>query len=384
MSDSDVLSYAELKVDVLCNGVAYAEGFLPAYAARPDWIGKRRAYGNSDLAQFGTTKVPQEFRLKDGTICSANFVPSSPYQLSISEEGPYLLDTRKDTAFQIRFPLEPKAYAFDLSNGRPFKEVATYYGETTLGFFNPGHCYYFDEGTQCRFCSLGPAREETDHVMKVLPGLAQEAVRLSAELDGDRVVRTLINGGNARNYDRGFGNQTRLAVALAEVNREFLGGRLTNHLIAMPPKDFELMKPLHGVVDRLAMSLEIYDPELFAEICPGKHRDFGRDRFLDAYSAAVGVLGPGRVYVGLVAGLEPVESVVEAMWRFGEQGVVPAIAVFHPGRGSIFETYPRPRPEDILAIGREMQKVYRKFDFTAFIESSGRNSIDTEAQRYAF
>jgi hypothetical protein len=376
-------NFANLKVDILCNGVFYDDAFLAEYAQRDDLIGKRRAYGASDMANFGSRKVPQEILLDDGTIVAVNFRPRGRYTLVFREGTPYILSP-VGTPYTVKFPKEPKSYDVELSNGQRFKEIATYYGNSTLGFFNPGHCYYFDDGTECRFCSLGPARAETNHVMKVMPKLADEVIGLSVKHDGDRIRRTLINGGNARNYDKGFQSQARLARVLSEANQKHTGGRLKRHLIAMPPKDHMVIEEIADTVDSLAMSLEIYDKDYFEQICPGKDQDYGRDHFIAAYDKAVEVLGPGNVYVGFVAGLEPIDTLIAGMNYFADRGVVPAIAVFHPGRGSKFEHVPTPRTSDMLEVGHEMQRLYTKYGYGAFIPESGRNSLDTEAQNARF
>lgn len=184
-ADGDVESFANLKVDILCSGVFYDEPFLAEYEQRDDLIGKRRAYGASDMANFGSRKVPQEILFEDGTIVAVNFRPRGRYTLVFRDGLPYIVSPT-GTSYSVTFPTEPKSYDMELSNGQRFKEIATYYGNSTLGFFNPGHCYYFDDGTECRFCSLGPAREETNHVMKVMPKLADEVIGLSIKHDGNR------------------------------------------------------------------------------------------------------------------------------------------------------------------------------------------------------
>ena len=127
------------------------------------------------------------------------------------------------------------------------------------------------------------------------------------------------------------------------------------------------------------MSLEIWDPKIFAEICPGKNQDYGREHFLQAYDAAVASLGDGNVYAGFVAGLEPAASLIEGMYKMADRGAVPAVAVFHPDVGSKYAGYARPEVDDLLEIGRHMALIYKRNGFRPLIAGSGRNSLDTEA-----
>ena len=105
---------------------------------------------------------------------------------------------------------------------------------------------------------------------------------------------------------------------------------------------------------------------------------------IESYKIAVEVLGKGNVYAGLIAGLEPLESLIEGMEFFADLGVVPAVAVFHRDAGSEMNEHPRPSPEMIWATGEHMSKIYVKHSFTPFIPNSGRNSLDTEAYLEGF
>ncbi|EYU14487.1 hypothetical protein BA1DRAFT_02994 [Photorhabdus aegyptia] len=147
----------------------------------------------------------------------------------------------------------------------------------------------------------------------------------------------------------------------------------------MPPKDLNKIKGISEFVDSWAISLEIFNPKLFDQICPGKSQDYGRNNLLEAYLAAVSELGEGNVYVGFVAGLEPLNDLVQGMEFFSKNGIVPAVAIFHPDHGSEYQNHPRPIFEDIYKTYVEMHKLYQKYGFKPFIIGSGRNSLDTEA-----
>jgi hypothetical protein len=283
----------------------------------------------------------------------------------------------------IRFPSMPLAYGTRLSNGARLETIATVYGDRTLGFFNPGHCYYFNDERECKFCSLGPARKSiSDHAMKLVHSLASEATMIAIRAEPKRIKRVLLNGGNVRNYDKGFRAHVDMLNALSNALGELGRQDIDRHLISMPPVDFDLFFELAKTVDTLAMSLEIADPDLFSRVCPGKAQDYGRARFMESYRVAVDALGFGNVYVGLVLGLEPYGRVIDLLTQFAEMGVVPALAVFHPGRGSKFEYHPRPMAEDIMRVAEAVSHIFSKYSFRPFIKGSGRNSIDSECANW--
>ncbi|MNR46163.1 hypothetical protein D3C85_1650940 [compost metagenome] len=83
--------------------------------------------------------------------------------------------------------------------------------------------------------------------------------------------------------------------------------------------------------------------------------------------------------MGLVAGMEPLESIIEGIEYFGNMGIVPAVAVFHPDAGSQYSGKTRPSIDFLLTLGQKMSEIYRREGFRPLIEGSGRNSLDTEA-----
>ena len=61
-----------------------------------------------------------------------------------------------------------------------------------------------------------------------------------------------------------------------------------------PHRDLERYDALRAMgVNRVSFCFEIFDRKLFAEICPGKHREYGLDHYLEAvrYCAALGRRG---------------------------------------------------------------------------------------------
>ncbi|WP_095630908.1 radical SAM protein [Pseudomonas sp. PICF141] len=371
-----LIETVSLKLELLCNGVSFTKDFLEYYQARTDHIEKRRPYGTGDsIILNSSTRTPQEIILDRQIIAAANYNPDSDYRITLEQETPVLKHGNR--TMRITFPNRPRSYGKYLSNGELFEKHITAYGDSTLGIFSPGHCYYFNDGNECKFCSLGSARETLfDHKMRIKGDIAGEAVTMAIKEENGRYKRVLLNGGTIPNYDKGYSIHLDL---LEQVKNTNLQSSLEYHLISMPPKDFRLFDRFKKIGNNMSMSLEVFNPDLFSEICPGKARDYTRERFLAAFEAAVDVLGRGNVYAGFVAGMEPLESIIEGIEYFGDMGVVPAVAAFHPDAGSQYYNRQRPSVDFLMKLGKKMSEIYRKEGFQPLIEGSGRNSLDTEA-----
>jgi len=371
-----LIETVNLKLELLCKGVNLTQKFLKYYKFQTESIEKRRAYGTGDsLILDASFRTPQEIILDSGIIAGANYNPNSELVIDVEHDSPIL--RYKNNIINITFPKRPISYGELLSSGELFEQHVTVYGDSTLGIFSPGHCYYFNDDRECKFCSLGAARNRlSDHKMRIKGDLAGEAVSLAIRKERERYTRVLLNGGTIPNYDKGYSMHMDLLERVKIINSN---STLEYHLISMPPKDFRLFERFKTLGNNMSMSLEVFDPALFSTVCPGKAQDYTRDRFLAAFEAAVETLGRGNVYVGFVAGMEPLESLIEGIEYFGNMGVVPAVAVFHPDAGSQFAEFPRPSTNYLRALGKKMSEIYRKENFQPLIEGSGRNSLDTEA-----
>jgi hypothetical protein len=113
-------------------------------------------------------------------------------------------------------------------------------------------------------------------------------------------------------------------------------------------------------VNRVSFCFEIFDPERFRETCPGKHREYGLERYLEAvrYCAALGRKGPRHepwVANGeIIAGLEPPESSIRAIDWITSVGAVPTVCVFRPLVGTDYENLPPPQTEDLVPVFRRL------------------------------
>ena len=90
-------------------------------------------------------------------------------------------------------------------------------------------------------------------------------------------------------------------------------------------------------VNRVSFCFEIFDRELFQEICPGKDAEYGLDHYLEAIallrarSASRGPRHEPWVTNGeIIAGLEPPESSIRAIDWITSVGAIPTVCVFRP------------------------------------------------------
>lgn len=378
--DLDAIAALRIKLEVLHHGVIPTEAAL-AHFHLP-YLEKRRAYGNADDLAFVGRPLPQEAYIQPARlITSLNVRASSPWRLDwAAGVGFFLASVDSNRAVPVDFPHRPAFYEYPVMNGT-VKNIVTLYGGGSLGIFVYGHCALVNMGKACQYCSIKPNRERdgTDFADVIREPDFREALA-AALADGDAPIRqVMINGGNFPEPDRSFSYYARLTAAAREII-DASGRDVELHLIVYPPANLELFTALVGLEVGVAINTEVYDPDLFAKICPGKAVVGGRSHILSALCRASEILGRGHVFSIFVGGLEPQASMALGMRFLAEHGVTPIINVFHADPGTSLYAHPEPTIERILEMGLEQEALFRAHKFMRpFYLNCGRNSIDTEA-----
>lgn len=368
------MSSAQLKAELLSNGVSLSKEFLENYGA--PYIEKRRAYGNSDHSSFQNVVVPQELYIGEPkVVCSVNIRPTSKWILDYN--GDYIVrHALADVSYKADFPLRPAFYDSCLPNGQKINSIATLYGGGALGIFVYGSCALVKNNKACRYCSIQTNRSVQTEFEEVVTGQQiYDSIISAVTTDRNTVSQIMINGGNFKDSDKSFSYYIEVC-RFARKALDDLKSDIEIHLIAYPPVNTELYKELADLDVSLAMNTEAFDIDTFSYICPGKNAEHIRQGLEKAVSA----LGRGKVYSILVGGLEPIESLERGLHALGKLGVTPIINVFHPDPGTDLETKPAPSVSEILSMGSALQNVYSKYNFMKpFYNHCGRNAIDTEA-----
>lgn len=373
---------ALLKLHLLSEGVFFDSTFLEHFASDAQSMEKRRVYNDSDERQLNRAlRIPQEMYIQD-VVVAVNYKQHSPWQIVYRDEQ-YRLLGKDGTDVAITFPQRPRFLEQITSDGIRCDQVANLYGGSSLAFFTPGTCYYFNEKHECRFCSLQPNRSvQRSFLHKISPHLASTVLQIALESDAHLIKQIMLVGGNVPNYNQGFRRHLEIAVALDQQQAWLpLEQRRETHIATMPPDDFALFAPFANLNARVTMNIEVFDERLFEIICPGKTRLYGRKKLLQALEHAASTVSGMRVHSILIAGLEPVSSTIAGIKYLASIGVTPIINVFHNDRGSHYENHPRPPFEHLLEIARVLQDVYREYRLTPYWKGCGRNALDFEAQQ---
>lgn len=377
----DFSNSGHLKLSVLSNGINIGDGSVFQTA---EFAANQFSYGYSSQAARQIRTIPGEFVLPNDVYVGLNFREGSPWGFDVVKGNPYLTHAG-ETVAPVDFVPRPEYYGKKLSNGQDTEQVAPLYGSRyILSYFLRGGCYYFAVDAACKFCSLNPTRKDLglDNVAYVRPNIAQEVAELAFSSDEDiRYVNYC--SGNDKNNDRGVQHFIDVVGAVKAVSPD----NVRHHVITMPPDTLSMLQDLKDAgAGTVNFAIEVFDPDLFAEVCTGKDSLYGRDKFFDAIREGVRVFGRGKTFYNFVGGMEPVGSVIEGFETFARMGAAPSVNVFHPDPESAFADRTSPSEEYLMEMAKAQSAIYKRYpEFTTIYPVGGsRNSLDTEIFRGFF
>jgi uncharacterized radical SAM superfamily protein len=282
-----------------------------------------------------------------------SFAAKSPYLL-VRENAHYVLH-RDDLGRVCELTLSPRPTWYDekTKSGKPMTRVGSLQG-TYLGVYPSKVCEYWLEKPkeQCRFCSVGLNLGADDADEKSVQEVLEVALKAreqsgityvdfnTGHYEGDTYLDIL------EPYIRTIKEKTGLLVGVQ----------------TPPHHDLKRYNELRKMgVNRVSFCFEIYNRKKFIEVCPGKHRQYGLDRYLEAIEYCATKVPPtGRGFEPwvtngeIIAGLEPPEDSIRAIDWITDVGAVPTVCVFRPLVGTDYENLPPPETEDLIPVFRRL------------------------------
>jgi hypothetical protein len=275
------------------------------------------------------------------------FAERSPYVLHRSGDA-YWIHRDGERVAPVELSPRPAWYDRKTSSGKPMTRVGTLQG-TYLGVYPAKVCEYWTEEKKvnCKFCSVGlnlgiddADEKSVDEVMEVVWAARRES----------GITYVDFNTGH-------YEGETYLDILEPYIRR--IKRELGIYIGVQTPPHHELKRydALREVgVNRVSFCFEIFDPELFEETCPGKNREYGLERYLEAirYCAQLGKKGPlSEPWVSngeIIAGLEPPESSIRAIDWITSVGAIPTVCVFRPLAGTDYSRKEPPKTEEMVPV----------------------------------
>ena len=297
-------------------------------------------------------RIPEEIRVSGGhfglapTIVSVRVNPKSPYRVGAHADGrPHWYLDQVDLG-SVEFPEEPAWYRHRTATGKAPGEIAPVIEWGYLIYLTVfRNCQYFGKEEECAFCDInhnyrqqkGQGRPYTG--VKSIDEILEALAWIDAE-DTTAQVYTLT-GGSVTHQLRSKGEQDFYYQYAEAIERKFPGRWMGKMVVQAWER--EDLRRFHDVGIKIYHpNYEVWDPELFKKLCPGKERFIGRENWVRRIIESVDVFGPSHVIPNFVGGVElsephgfrsireAVDSTREGLDYFMSHGVVPRFTAWCP------------------------------------------------------
>lgn len=363
-----------LKLDLFCAGARIGESCTLETDTRPVKRTRGGLGSGLDVILQGKTWV--------NIPIAEPFAQKSPYVL-VKEDGQYQLcreneSGKKETICKVSLPPRPDWYEQKTNSGKLMGDIGVMQG-TYFAVYPSDLCgFWKDEPRRnCRFCSIGLCHGKTESEEKTVADVVES---VKAAISHEHITFVHFNTGFYED-DRALNVIGPYVEAVKRETRLLVG-------VQCPPaidlSKYDQLKK--SGVDHVSFCYEIFSPEHFREICPGKSAYFGKrarelqsDRLLQevkrkaklfkvepddgqlifyrALAYCSTLWRKGQVSGEIIAGLEPTESSIKAVEFNASFGAVSTVCVFRPCEGTDLEKQNPPEPNRISPVLARMYEV---------------------------
>ena len=300
--------------------------------------GRRGGAGPSDAGFVWVRGLPLTVPMH------SRFAQASPYRLRLGERSAKLF---RDDEYvgPVAIPPQPKIYEMSTADGVPYWKIALLHLDSIASTVVQ-KCIYWGTHEQCRFCGIELTRGAQTIPVKT-PAQLAEVCTAARDLDG--AVDATLTTGSINRRDRGALYISKCAAAI----KEACG--LPVQVQFEPPDDLSVLQHVRDAgVDAVGIHLETFDPEVLAEVAPGKAQ-CGVEGYFRTWERAVEVFGRGAVSTYVILGMgERPGYTEEGCRRAIEMGVYPFVVPLRPVPGTLMADVRPPDPDYVAEVYRSV------------------------------
>jgi len=351
---ADLPREAILKQDILRRGLAFSRTVLTetsSYKPKDYFIFSFDHVPLREMEEHEATRAPEEVKMTGGpydlrpTIVSVRVSPGSPYRVELHDTRPALYSDGVYLA-DLEFPPVPAYYGRALSSGRKISEIAPAIEWGYLIYLTVYRlCQYWGKDEECRFCDLNEnfrQQREDGREYTAVKGIDDIVEAMDLIAAGDTVSRAYtVTGGSITSNLQGAKEGEWYARYAEAIERRHSGRWIPKAVVqALPKEEARLLRDAGYRIYH--PNYEVWDPEIFTWICPGKERYVGRSEWMKRIVDASEIFGPERVIPNFVGGVEmarpygftdidrAIASTTEGLEYFMSRGIIPRFTTWCP------------------------------------------------------
>lgn len=342
------------KQDILRLGIAFDESAFKNlnYKTKDYFIFTFDRVPLSEMQLGENWKAPEEIRISGGefnlepTVISVRINPESPWKVGVDKNNILSLFYNNDKFSDVAFPPVPEYYKHDYSLEKPIGEIAPAIEWGYLLYLTVfRNCQYFGREEECQYCDINHNWRQQKRAGRPYTGVKSiESLLIGLEgankFDSTAKAYT-ITGGSVVTQLHGKGEPDFYLPYAKAINEKF-PGRWISKMVVQAWEKADCQRAKDVGVQIYHPNYEVWSPELFPKICPGKERFIGRENWIRRILDSAQVFGPENVIPNFVAGVElakpygydsidkAIESTVEGLDFFMSKGIAPRFTTWCP------------------------------------------------------
>ncbi|MDO8674367.1 MAG: hypothetical protein Q7O66_23415 [Dehalococcoidia bacterium] len=281
-----------------------------------------------ESARPGFYHFPGETIMKNGVGFKVTRDPRSAYQIRERSVGRYAIHEGDEHIEDVFF--NPASHWVDepdieprTSRGTPITSLIS--RVRRCFFLAPlRYCDFLGRGEGCKFCNYNETHDRAKalgikHDISLnLEDTAEAYQILAREV---KLVEGRFQSGAISDVEKEANQQLRFLERIA-------GGASYKPHIAMsvPPMSRKNLHRLKDAgLDAINSNIEVWDPALFVEICPGKAKFRGREQYLQSLMDSVDIFGAGHVACNFVGGVTQIPEDGHKTWQESRDSLIEGI-----------------------------------------------------------
>ncbi|MDX1957500.1 MAG: radical SAM protein [Leptospiraceae bacterium] len=376
---------AIVKQDVLRLGINFLpESFTTVgeYKSKDYFIFSFDHIPLSEMKNGVDKKAPEEIKLSGGhfglakTVISTRNNPDSPYIVKLKEGTPHLFIDETDLGV-VEYPPIPKWYRHTTRSGKIPGEIAPVIEWGYLIYLTVfRNCQYFGKEEECAYCDINHNYRQQKNAGRPYTGVKDiedilEVFGWINEEDDVAKVYT-ITGGSVLTTLKKKNEVDFYLEYPREIEKKF-PNRWMGKLVAQAFEKEDCQKFFDSGIKVYHPNYEVWDPELFKKICPGKEAWIGRENWIRRVVDSAEVFGPSHVIPNFVGGVElsephgfetvgdAIKSTGEGLDFFMSKGIMPRFTAWCPEPYTTLGTQAGPPIEyfcELLTVWKETFEKY--------------------------
>ncbi|MDO8672513.1 MAG: hypothetical protein Q7O66_13945 [Dehalococcoidia bacterium] len=262
------------------------------------------------------------FYMRNGLGVRVELDRSSPYNFREIADNQYAIFEGEEKVEDIYFPFykSQTSEEFFTSKGTPLSTLINSW-RRCFQIAPIRFCEFFTRGEECKFCNYNSTHEAARAIGQgtaVTTDLDDTLEAYKILSSNVRLIEGRFQNGAFRNPEQEGELHVRFVEKIASA-----ASYTPNICYSTTPLSRKNLQRLKDAgVTCVNSNKEVWDPEVFAEVCPGKAKYRGHERYLEFYQEAVDILGTGNVACVLPAGVSVIPDNGHKTWQESRDSLV--------------------------------------------------------------